>query len=174
MIKRERKHRIDMTILDRHKEISPRMRSVLIDWLIEVSEVYRLHRYENLENLSNKNLTVVFRETLYMAVNYVDRYLSRQSTPTRKSELQLIGVSALFFAAKLEEIYPPKLAEFAYVTDSACTEMEMREMELMMLKVNLALSSLNLRVVRTDSLYVGSVSFRHWFQKWLGSVLPLI
>ena len=71
-----------------------------------------------------------------MAVNYVDRYLSRQSTPTRKSELQLIGVSALFFAAKLEEIYPPKLAEFAYVTDSACTEMEMREMELMMLKVN--------------------------------------
>ena len=78
-----------------------------------------------------------------MAVNYVDRYLSRQSTPTRKSELQLIGVSALFFAAKLEEIYPPKLAEFAYVTDSACTEMEMREMELMMLKVNLPLPSSN-------------------------------
>ena len=85
-----------------------------------------------------------FRETLYMAVNYVDRYLSRQSTPTRKSELQLIGVSALFFAAKLEEIYPPKLAEFAYVTDSACTEMEMREMELMMLKVDLPLPSSNL------------------------------
>ena len=74
-------------------------------------------------------------ETLYMAVNYVDRYLSRQSSATRKSELQLIGISALFFAAKLEEIYPPKLAEFAYVTDSACTETEMREMELMMLKV---------------------------------------
>jgi len=117
MIKRERKHRIDMAILDRHREITPRMRSVLIDWLIEVSEVYRLHR-----------------ETLYMAVNYVDRYLSRQSSATRKSELQLIGISALFFAAKLEEIYPPKLAEFAYVTDSACTEVEMREMELMMLK----------------------------------------
>ena len=80
--------------------------------------------------------TTIYRETLYMAVNYVDRYLSRQSTPTRKAELQLIGVSALFFAAKLEEIYPPKLAEFAYVTDSACTETEMREMELMMLKVS--------------------------------------
>ena len=87
-----------------------------------------------------------------MAVNYVDRYLSRQSTPTRKSELQLIGVSALFFAAKLEEIYPPKLAEFAYVTDSACTEMEMREMELMMLKVNLALP--NLRVTRSFALWL--------------------
>lgn len=71
-----------------------------------------------------------------MAVTYVDRYLFRQSTSIRKSELQLIGVSALFFAAKLEEIYPPKLAEFAYVTDSACTEVEMREMELIMLKVS--------------------------------------
>ena len=85
-----------------------------------------------------------------MAVNYVDRYLSRQSTPTRKSELQLIGVSALFFAAKLEEIYPPKLAEFAYVTDSACTEMEMREMELMMLKVNLPLPSSKLTQTLTQ------------------------
>lgn len=117
MIKREKKHRLDSNILDKHPEITARMRAVLIDWLIEVSEVYTLHR-----------------ETLYMAVTYVDRYLFRQSTSIRKSELQLIGVSALFFAAKLEEIYPPKLAEFAYVTDSACTEVEMREMELIMLK----------------------------------------
>ena len=69
-------------------------------------------------------------------MSYCDRYLSRQNQSVRKSELQLIGVSALFFAAKLEEIYPPKLGEFAYVTDSACTEVEMREMELIMLKVN--------------------------------------
>ena len=60
MIKRERKHRIDMTILDRHKEISPRMRSVLIDWLIEVSEVYRLHRYENLESFFEQKLNSRF------------------------------------------------------------------------------------------------------------------
>ena len=103
----------------------------------------------------NLKFTFGFRETLYMAVNYVDRYLSRQSTPTRKSELQLIGVSALFFAAKLEEIYPPKLAEFAYVTDSACTEMEMREMELMMLKVTCHLPSSKQgskhRLVRVDA-----------------------
>ena len=86
-----------------------------------------------------------------MAVNYVDRYLSRQATPTRKSELQLIGVSALFFAAKLEEIYPPKLAEFAYVTDSACTEMEMREMELMMLKVRTRRAGPNDRITVRES-----------------------
>lgn len=72
---------------------------------------------------------------MYNAVTYVDRYLSRQTYPVRKNELQLIGVAALFFSAKLEEIYPPKLVDFAYVTDSACTEVEIREMELIMLKV---------------------------------------
>ncbi|CAG5096640.1 Oidioi.mRNA.OKI2018_I69.XSR.g14714.t1.cds [Oikopleura dioica] len=117
LIKREKRHRLDMKVLSHHPEVTPRMRSVLIDWLMEVSEVYRLHR-----------------ETVYNAVTYVDRYLARQTHPVRKNELQLIGVSALFFSAKLEEIYPPKLVDFAYVTDSACTEVEMREMELIMLK----------------------------------------
>ena len=46
MIKREKKHRLDPAILDKHPEITSRMRSVLIDWLIEVSEVYYLHRFE--------------------------------------------------------------------------------------------------------------------------------
>ena len=34
-----------------------------------------------------------------------------------------------------KEIYPPKLAEFAYVTDGACTEDEILDQELIMLKV---------------------------------------
>lgn len=34
----------------------------------------------------------------------------------------------------LQEIYPPKLQEFAYVTDGACDEDEILEMELIMLK----------------------------------------
>ena len=68
------------------------------DWLIEVCEVYKLHR-----------------ETFYLAVDFLDRYLGKaDSVP--KNRLQLIGVTCLFIGAKLEEIYPPKLAEFAYVT----------------------------------------------------------
>ncbi|XP_069777934.1 G1/S-specific cyclin-E2 isoform X5 [Narcine bancroftii] len=34
----------------------------------------------------------------------------------------------------IEEIYPPKLKEFAYVTDGACTETEILDMELIILK----------------------------------------
>ena len=92
------------------------MRAILLDWLIEVCEVYRLHR-----------------ETFYLAVDFIDRFLgSAPAVP--KNRLQLIGVTCLFIGAKIEEIYPPKLQEFAYVTDGACTEEEILQMELMILK----------------------------------------
>ncbi|VDP09723.1 unnamed protein product [Soboliphyme baturini] len=83
------------------------MRSILLDWLSEVCEVYKLHR-----------------ETFHLAVDYTDRYLSKEKN-VPKSRLQLVGITSLFIAAKMEEIYPPKLSDFAYVTDG----------EMLMLKV---------------------------------------
>jgi len=119
MAKREsgsytRKSATDM--LERHHALQPKMRAILLDWLIEVCEVYRLHR-----------------ETFYLAVDFLDRYLGMaESVP--KNRLQLVGVTCLFIGAKLEEIYPPKLQEFAYVTDGACNEEEILQMELEILK----------------------------------------
>ena len=46
----------------------------------------------------------------------------------------VLGVTCLFIAAKIEEIYPPKLQEFAFVTDGACSEDEIIQMELVVLK----------------------------------------
>ncbi len=43
-------------------------------------------------------------------------------------------MTCLFIAAKIEEIYPPKLSDFAYVTDRACKEEEILTMELIVLK----------------------------------------
>lgn len=51
---------------------------------LQVCEVYKMHR-----------------ETLYMCVDYVDRFLSR-TTGIKKSQLQLIGITALFIASKME------------------------------------------------------------------------
>lgn len=102
-------------VLDLHPALQPRMRTILLDWLIEVCEVYRLHR-----------------DTYYLAQDFVDRYLTKtESLP--KSQLQLLGITALFLAAKMEEIYPPKLTEFAYVTDGACQEKEILDKELSIL-----------------------------------------
>lgn len=53
-------------------------------FLFQVCEVYKMHR-----------------ETFYMAVDYLDRYLSR-TNGVKKSQLQLVGVTALFVAAKME------------------------------------------------------------------------
>lgn len=94
-----------------------RIRAILLDWLIDVCEVYKLHR-----------------ETFYLATDYLDRYLSRTKN-FQRTQLQLLGITTLFAAAKLEEIYPPKCEEFAYVTDQACTEEEIRSMEITLLQV---------------------------------------
>lgn len=41
------------------------------------------------------------RETFYLAIDFVDRYLSTQNN-IPKTRLQLVGISALFVAAKIE------------------------------------------------------------------------
>ena len=51
-----------------------------------------------------------------------------------KCDIVILGVTCLFIAAKIEEIYPPKLQEFAFVTDGACSEDEIIQMELVVLK----------------------------------------
>lgn len=105
----------DPEMLERHPGIQARMRAILLDWLMEVCEVYKLHR-----------------ETYYLAVDYLDRYLTA-NFKLPKTRLQLIGITCLFTAAKVEEIYPPKISEFAYVTDGACTEDDIIKQELMLM-----------------------------------------
>lgn len=49
--------------------------------------------------------------------------------------LCVLGITCLQLAAKNEEIYPPKMAEYAYVTDGACSEMEIIAKELVICEV---------------------------------------
>lgn len=67
-------------------DINPKMRSILIDWLIEVHRKFELTP-----------------ETLYLTINIVDRYLSVKTIP--RKELQLVGISAMLLASKYEEIW---------------------------------------------------------------------
>nr|XP_023026987.1 G1/S-specific cyclin-E [Leptinotarsa decemlineata] len=93
----------------------PRMRAILLDWIMEVCEVYHLRRV-----------------TYYLSIDYFDRFLSiRPDVP--KNQLQLVGVTCLFLASKLEEVYPPRLTEFSYVCDGACSPEEILACELLIL-----------------------------------------
>ena len=66
-------------------------------------------------------------------MDFLDRYLGATREMPR-NRLQLVGITCLFVASKIEEIYPPKLREFAFVTDGACSEEEITHMELVVLK----------------------------------------
>ena len=55
------------------------------------------------------------------ALNFVDRYLTAKRGVS-KSNLQSIGVTALFMASKIQEIYPPQIQSYVQVTDSMCSE----------------------------------------------------
>ncbi|XP_049634226.1 G1/S-specific cyclin-E1-like [Suncus etruscus] len=116
MLNKEKTYLRDKHFMQRHPLLQPKMRAILLDWLMEVCEVYKLHR-----------------ETFYLAQDFFDRYMATQQNIV-KTLLQLIGISSLFIAAKLEEIYPPKLHQFAYVTDGACSGDQILNMELIIMQ----------------------------------------
>ncbi|KAJ5279109.1 hypothetical protein N7478_004481 [Penicillium angulare] len=97
-------------------EIQWSMRSVLMDWLVQVH-----HRFNLLP------------ETLYICVNYIDRFLSHKIVSLGK--LQLVGATALFIAAKYEEINAPAVREIVYMVDGGYTVDEILKAERFMLTI---------------------------------------
>lgn len=96
--------------------INERMRSILVDWLVEVHLKFKL-----------------VPETLYLTVNIIDRYLEK--TEVTRPKLQLVGVTALLIASKYEEIYPPELRDLVYICDRAYSKNEVRIIHLLYLIV---------------------------------------
>lgn len=102
--------------LIRQKDLDSQMRMVLIDWIVEVHSKFHL-----------------LPETLFLAVNLVDRFLSVK--PVSVSKLQLVGIAALVIASKYEEIYAPTIENFAYMADNGFDRKEILSAERFVLKV---------------------------------------
>lgn len=96
-------------------DLNHSMRTILIDWLIEVAQEY---------NTST--------QTVQLAVNYIDRFLS--ITQIRRQKVQLVGISAMLAAAKFEEIWPPGVDDYVYIADNTYPVEEVKEMERTMLR----------------------------------------
>lgn len=112
----ELKHRPKHGYMRKQPDITSSMRCILVDWLVEVSEEYRLHN-----------------ETLYLATAFIDRFLSQMSV--LRAKLQLVGTASMFVASKYEEIYPPDVKEFVYITDDTYSIKQVLRMEHLILKV---------------------------------------
>ena len=92
------------------KEINEQMRSILIDWIIDVHYKFGF-----------------MDETLFMTILIIDRYISTKYIS--KIRFQLLGITAMLIACKHEEINLPKIDDFIYITDNAYTKDEVFEME---------------------------------------------
>lgn len=97
-------------------EVTWRMRSVLVDWVIEIHYLFQL-----------------LPETLFLAVNIIDRFLSLRTVVLGK--LQLVGITALFIAAKFEEMSVPTMQDFLFMTDNAVRDDELIKAERFILQV---------------------------------------
>ena len=64
-------------------DLSEMMRSILVDWMVEVQESFELNH-----------------ETLYLAVRLVDLYLAQ--VEVSRETLQLVGATAIFMACKFD------------------------------------------------------------------------
>ncbi len=119
--------------MKKQQDITEGMRCILVDWLVEVTEEFKLDQ-----------------QTLYMALSIVDRYLQWRmkilqhlfpsnrflsSMSVMRSKLQLVGGTAIYIASKFEEIFPPEIADFAYITDDTYTKSQIVYMEREVLKV---------------------------------------
>lgn len=104
-------YRIDNEYLTKvQTEIKDTSRAFLVEWIIDVHRKFRL-----------------MPETLYVTISIIDRYLSLQEI--KKSQLHLLGVTALLISTKYEEIYPPELKDLLSVSENKFSKQEVLKME---------------------------------------------
>jgi G2/mitotic-specific cyclin 1/2 len=96
--------------MDNQPDLEWKMRGILVDWLLEVHTRFRL-----------------LPETLFLAVNIIDRFLSTKIV--QLDRLQLVGVTAMFIASKYEEVLSPHVQNFRHVADDGFTEEEILSAE---------------------------------------------
>jgi cyclin B len=91
-------------------EINSKMRIILIDWLFEVNNKLKFRE-----------------ETFYTTIYIIDAYLSKKFIQRKK--FQLLGVTALYIATKLNEIFSGNVKDYVFMTDRAYNEIDIISME---------------------------------------------
>ncbi|OAQ64250.1 G2/M-specific cyclin NimE [Pochonia chlamydosporia 170] len=96
--------------MEHQDDLEWKTRGILIDWLIEVHTRFHL-----------------LPETLFLAVNIIDRFLSEKVV--QLDRLQLVGITAMFIASKYEEVLSPHVENFKRITDNGFSEAEILSAE---------------------------------------------
>lgn len=116
---------VDPHYMNDQNDVNPKMRSILIDWLIDVHIKFKL-----------------LPQTIFMTVNLIDRYISKEKI--NRQQLQLVGITSLMIVCKYEEIYPPLLKDYMAVCDNAYNKQQILEMEGAMInKLNFEMTTIS-------------------------------
>ncbi|KAJ2358106.1 G2/mitotic-specific cyclin [Coemansia sp. RSA 2618] len=116
MRKQEKKTQPDELYMGKQTELTWDMRRVLVNWLVQIHYQLRM-----------------LPETLFLAVNLVDRFLSKRQVSV--SKLQLVGLTGLLVACKYEEMTTPHIQDFAYLAGNCYSVEEITNAEVFMLRV---------------------------------------
>lgn len=110
----QRKYATSADYLQMQTDITSNMTGILLDWLVEVAEEYHLTN-----------------ETLHLSKMYIERFLSMHKVVRQR--LQLVGICGMLIASKFEEVFPPGVEDFVYISDNTFTRQQVIEMESTML-----------------------------------------
>ena len=88
---------------------------MLVDWLLQVHLRYHM-----------------LPETIWIAINIIDHFLTKCVVSIAKP--QLVGITAIFIAAKYEEILAPGVDEFVFLTQKAYSRDEILKGERIILR----------------------------------------
>ena len=97
-------------------EIKPHMRKIVVDWMLEVCEDQQCQP-----------------QVYHLAVNYLDRCLSRTNIP--KQCFQSVAAGCLFLSSKFSEVRPLSSEVLSLYTDHSVSVLELREWELKILNI---------------------------------------
>lgn len=126
------------------KKITSKMRCIVIDWLFEVQNHFRL-----------------CDEAVELTVTLLDRCLADDPT-IDQSNVQLVCLAALFISIKYEETFILELSDLRYICDYSFSEKDILEMEIKVLRIvdfNLSFPS--------KTTFLGLILYKNYMNDYL-------
>ena len=107
---------IPKTFLSKHT-LQSNVRSQMVDWMLEVFTNYKSSD-----------------ETFFLCIYIMDQYIMLTRSKLKNEDIYLIGITCIFIASKLEDLYPMRLGHILRICSNNFTENDIKQKELKIIK----------------------------------------
>uniref|UniRef100_A0A7S2T3W5 Cyclin n=2 Tax=Chloropicon primus TaxID=1764295 RepID=A0A7S2T3W5_9CHLO len=98
--------------------INSNMRTICCGWMVELSLEFKFEQ-----------------ETLLLAIRIFDRFLTLSPEPVSRKVLQLVAISSMLIASKMEEVVHPSVKDFSRMSADTFSAKEVKRMEVSILQI---------------------------------------